>query len=86
MWGIYDLYGDVAEWCLDGLSKYRDDSETDPCRFETGLVKVTRGGDFSCPAGECRSASRGSCNRDNPFRESTGLRIVCHEGGPTWTR
>ncbi len=86
-WGIYDLYGNVAEWCLDDLYKYRADDESNPCRFdETGLVKVTRGGDFSCPAGECQSASRGSSNRDNPFRESTGLRIVCHEGESIWTK
>jgi formylglycine-generating enzyme required for sulfatase activity len=84
-WGLYDTYGNVAEWCLDDLYKYGDRDEVDPCRFDTtGLVKVVRGGEFSSPAGECRSAARSSCNRDNPFRESTGLRIVCYQGSPPY--
>src|SRR5262245_17737047 len=46
-WGLYDLYGNLAEWCLDDLYKYRGEDEVDPCRFDqTGLVKITRGGDF----------------------------------------
>ncbi len=77
-WGIYDLYGNVAEWCLDDLTNYQDHGATDPLFLgETGLVKVTRGGDFSCPDTECRSASRGSCHRGNPFNEATGLRVIC---------
>jgi formylglycine-generating enzyme required for sulfatase activity len=83
-WGIYDLYGNLSEWCRDDFHKYRVDKECDPDYFDVnGLVKITRGGDFSSPSGECRSGHRGSSNRDNPFNEAIGMRIVCRQAGLT---
>jgi formylglycine-generating enzyme required for sulfatase activity len=76
-WGLYDLYGNVAEWCLDQFRRYTESEVTDPMQLdEQAIVKIVRGGDFSSPAGECRSAYRGTCDASNSYNEPTGVRLV----------
>ncbi|MBW4643002.1 MAG: formylglycine-generating enzyme family protein [Goleter apudmare HA4340-LM2] len=78
-WGIYDLYGNVAEWCLDDIHMYDAVEVVDPCYVTTGdsQLKIVRGGSYSDQADICRSASRKSVLIDNAFVEETGVRIVC---------
>lgn len=79
-WGIYDLYGNVAEWCLDDFSLYKsvEDCATDPLFINgNSVIKIARGGAFNYLAVECRSARRESIAVENPYNESTGIRIVC---------
>ena len=69
-WGIYDMHGNVREWCLDRYGKYGGD-ETDPTGPSTGRGYVRRGGSWSSHARSCRSAlrSRGVIrNSDLGFR------------------
>ena len=76
-WGIYDQYGNVAEWCLDEFRRYDDREISDPLVFnEGGLMKIVRGGGYTSTADECRSATRAFCHRSNPDREPIGLRPV----------
>jgi formylglycine-generating enzyme required for sulfatase activity len=79
-WRLHDVYGNVAEWCLDDFARYpppADPPVTDPCARVGQGLKVARGGAVDHLAAECRSASRGAIAPDNPFNEPTGLRVVC---------
>ncbi len=65
-WGLYDMHGNVWEWCLDIFDAYPDDNETDPQKipsfqdklFRTSLCHVARGGSWYFQAFYCRSAYR----------------------------
>ena len=56
-WGLYDMHGNVAEWCADSATKFSNDSVTNPPVRESGDTRVVRGGGYRFPAEYCRSAS-----------------------------
>jgi formylglycine-generating enzyme len=57
--GLYDMHGNMLEWCSDWYGEYNIDDKTDPNGPENGGKKIARGGAWSRSPGECRSACRG---------------------------
>jgi len=56
-WGLYDMHGNVLEWCLDSVATYPAGAVTDP--FVTGgPIRVFRGGGWINDSYDCRSAIR----------------------------
>ena len=76
-WGLYDLYGNVEEWCLDRQQRDLGTAEAvDPVGPRTGLYHALRGGSWFDSAQSCRSAAR---NFYFPTCDSVyfGARLVC---------
>ena len=57
-WGIYDMHGNVCEWCRDRCDEYPSGSCTDPEGPDSGSGRVYRGGSWVSDPRSCRSANR----------------------------
>ena len=73
--GIYDMSGNVCEWCQDWYTGYSEGSFTNPIGPESGLENVYRGGAWSFPSSKCRNAFRYMAYPD-AAEKYLGLRVA----------
>ena len=76
--GIYDMSGNVDEWCQDWKGAYNSSSQVNPTGANSGSYRVCRGGSWGCIARICRSSYR-YCGTPVSRYTFLGLRLVLSE-------
>ena len=74
-WGLFDLHGNLAEWCRDWYGPYPAKPVKDPIGPANGTEKVIRGGHYLAEASACRSAARSRFLPDSAS-SAIGFRLV----------
>lgn len=81
-WGLYDMHGNVWEWCLDwwDMNDAGGVAVTDPKGGEKGIYRILRGGCYKNNASECTSSAREAAHSDRNHAgnvyEFCGFRLV----------
>ena len=75
-WGIFDMHGNIWEWCRDLAKSSVKVDETDPVGETSGEMHTCRGGSWNSEPRYCRSASRLACSNFDSCTQLTGFRVV----------
>jgi formylglycine-generating enzyme required for sulfatase activity len=81
-YGIYDISGNVGEWCLDYYAAYGTLELIDPMGPSTGLYRVYRGGSFTNELSGCRNSSRNNAFPDDRMHYYGFRLAMCLDTAP----
>lgn len=79
-WGLYDMHGNVCEWCLDWVHESNglgSSAVTDPQGLLYGSYRAVRSGSWHSPTFECRAAFRGTTYTPSTQNYMIGFRVAC---------
>ena len=74
-WGLYDMHGNVWQWCADGYGPYQEGYIKDPNSEDSATPRVLRGGSWYHDPRNCRSAGR-NVNVPAGRGDNDGFRVV----------
>ncbi|MDR0376151.1 MAG: SUMF1/EgtB/PvdO family nonheme iron enzyme, partial [Treponema sp.] len=74
-WGLYDMAGNVSEWCWDWSGPYDGNGQTDPTGVVSSSSRIVRGGNWYEGAFLLRSARRGA-RSPSSYASNFGFRVV----------
>jgi formylglycine-generating enzyme required for sulfatase activity len=75
-WGLYDMHGNVWEWCWGFYGNYKSEAQTDPTGPSSGAYGILRGGAYNQSAQICRSAIRLYAYYPQDGGDSFGFRLA----------
>ena len=81
--GLYDMSGDIGEWCEDEWNDYPDCAQTDPDPEAEGGEKVFRGGSYTSDPARCRVSNRSHCK---PIGKHSNIGFRLAISIPNWKK